>query len=167
MGHASWLLDLQREWLRLPARECSALDAWVLGLAAAEAANEADRADTGALALPPASSDGDAAAWPEGEVPPDPVVESPSTVDKFWLMSISCSRLFTDTSWLMYSLGSVSAVGSWFCISVTSSVRKSLAEMAAEELLESLELLELLEPVAVLAMGVAPATASACPAVNW
>ncbi len=51
------------------------------------------------------------------------------------LMSISCSRLFTFTSWLMYSLGSVSAVGSWFCISVTSSVRKSLAEIVAESLL--------------------------------
>lgn len=29
----------------------------------------------------------------------------------------------------MYSLGSVSAVGSWFFISVTRSVRKSLEEM--------------------------------------
>src|SRR5579863_1209919 len=56
----------------------------------------------------------------------------PSAVDRFWLMSINCSRLFTFTSWLMYSFGSVSAVGSWFCISVTSSVRKSLAEMVAE-----------------------------------
>src|ERR1039457_3424164 len=46
-----------------------------------------------------------------------------------WLMSISCSRLFTLTSWLMYSFGSVFEVGSWFFISVTSSVRKSLAEM--------------------------------------
>jgi hypothetical protein len=61
-------------------------------------------------------------------------------------------------------LGSVSAVGSWFCISVTRSVRKSLAEMVAEEPLESLVLLE---SVAVLAIGVAPAPVSACPAVNW
>src|SRR5580693_6171663 len=38
----------------------------------------------------------------------------------------------------MYSLGSVSAVGSWFCISVTSNVRKSFAEMVAESLSELL-----------------------------
>ena len=56
-------------------------------------------------------------------------------------MSINCSRLFTETSWLMYSLGSVSAVGSWFFISVTSRVRKSLAEMVAESPLELLVLL--------------------------
>jgi hypothetical protein len=31
---------------------------------------------------------------------------------RVWLISISCSRLFTETSWLMYSFGSVSAVGS-------------------------------------------------------
>jgi hypothetical protein len=79
-----------------------------------------------------------------------------------WLMSTSCSRLFTCTSWLMYSLGSVSAVGSWFCISVTSSVRKSLAEMVAELSLESLEPLV---PDVELAMGVAALRVSACPAV--
>jgi hypothetical protein len=33
----------------------------------------------------------------------------------------------------MYAFGSVSAVGSWFCISVTSSVRKSLAEIVVSE----------------------------------
>src|SRR5579872_686543 len=32
----------------------------------------------------------------------------------------------------MYSFGSVVAVGSWFCISVTSKLRKSLAEIVAE-----------------------------------
>ena len=49
-----------------------------------------------------------------GTAPPEEpdVLESPKAVDRFWLMSISCSRLFTCTSWLMYSLGSVSAVGS-------------------------------------------------------
>jgi hypothetical protein len=80
-----------------------------------------------------------------------------------WLMSISCSRLFTLTSWLMYSLGSVSEVGSWFCISVTSSVRKSLAEMVAP----SFELLVLLVPDVALAMGVTAFGVSACPAVIW
>jgi hypothetical protein len=64
----------------------------------------------------------------------------------------------------MYSLGSVSAVGSWFRISVTSKVRKSLAEMVAEELSE---LLVLLVAVVVLAIGVAPLPVSACPAVIW
>jgi hypothetical protein len=32
----------------------------------------------------------------------------------------------------MYSFGSWFAVGSWFCISVTSKVRKSLAEIVDE-----------------------------------
>jgi hypothetical protein len=87
-----------------------------------------------------------------------------------WLMSISCSRLFTCTSWSMYSLGSVSEVGSWFCISVTKSVRKSLAEIVAELSLESPELLVLLVPDVPdveLAMGVAALRVSACPAVIW
>jgi hypothetical protein len=56
----------------------------------------------------------------------------------------------------MYSFGSASAVGSWFCISVTNRVRKSLAEIVAESLLASLELLVLLVafvPVAVFAIG--------------
>jgi hypothetical protein len=38
-------------------------------------------------------------------------------------------------------LGSTSEVGSWFCISVTNRVRKSLAEMVAESLVELLLLL--------------------------
>ena len=41
-------------------------------------------------------------------------------------------------------MGSVSAVGSWFFNSVTKRVRKSLAVMVAELLLELLELSELL-----------------------
>jgi uncharacterized membrane protein len=61
----------------------------------------------------------------------------------------------------------VSEVGSWFCISVTSSVRKSLAETVAELVLESLELLVLLVPDVALAMGVAALRVSACPAVIW
>lgn len=40
----------------------------------------------------------------------------------------------------MYSFGSVSAVGSWFFISLTSNVRKSLALMLAEDELLSDEL---------------------------
>jgi hypothetical protein len=67
----------------------------------------------------------------------------------------------------MYSLGSVFAVGSWFCISVTSKVRKSLAEMVAEELLELLVLPVLSVPAAELAIGVAPVPVSACPDVKW
>ena len=73
-----------------------------------------------------------------------------------WLMSISCSRLFTETSWLMYSFGSVAAVGSWFCISVTKSERKSFAEMVAELLL-ALLLLPLVPEVPLLALGDADA----------
>jgi hypothetical protein len=41
----------------------------------------------------------------------------------------------------MYSLGSVSAVGSWFCISVTSRLRKSLADIVADDVSELLVLL--------------------------
>jgi hypothetical protein len=91
----------------------------------------------------------------------------PASVLSVWLMSISCSRLFTCTSWLMYSLGSVSAVGSWFRISVTSSVRKSLAEMVAELPLESSEPAGLLVPDVELVMGVAALRVSTCPAVIW
>jgi hypothetical protein len=65
----------------------------------------------------------------------------------------------------MYSLGSVFAVGSWFFISVTRSVKKSLAEIVAELLLESLELLVPLVPVVEAVMGVAAFPASAWPAV--
>ena len=102
------------------------------------------------------------------EVPPLEVLGVlPRSVVSVWLISISCSRLFTLTSWLMYSFGSVSAVGSWFCISVTNSVRKSLAEMAAELPLESLELFVPLLPDVELAMGVAALRVNACPAVTW
>jgi hypothetical protein len=62
----------------------------------------------------------------------------------------------------MYSLGSVFAVGSWFCISVTNKVRKSFAEMVAESLLALLELLVL---PAAAAMGLAVEPMSACSAV--
>ena len=119
-------------------------------------------AGTCPLALLPVRLEADETTPGEGELLPEPVVEIPSAVERFWLISMSCSRLFTETSWLMYSLGSVFAVGSWFCISVTSSVRKSLAEMPAEELLE-LSVLPL--SVAVLAMGLLPAPVKACPAV--
>jgi hypothetical protein len=98
------------------------------------------------------------------------LLESPSAVVRFWLMSISCSRLLTCTSWLMYSLGSVSAVGSWFCISVTSKVRKSLADMVAESLPELSELSALpvlAVPPVVVAIGVALLLVNACPAVKW
>jgi hypothetical protein len=37
-------------------------------------------------------------AVPELPLPLDPVFEVPKAVDRFWLMSISCSRLFTCTS---------------------------------------------------------------------
>jgi hypothetical protein len=65
----------------------------------------------------------------------------------------------------------VSAVGSWFFISVTSKVRKSLAEMVAESLLVVLVLLfafaVALVPLAAAAMGFAVVPASACAAVVW
>jgi hypothetical protein len=101
---------------------------------------------------------------------PDVLEVLPTSVLSVWLMSINCSRLFTCTSWLMYSLGSVCEVGSWFCISVTSNVRKSLAEIVAELSLVSFELLVLLVPLVpdgALAMGVAALGVSACPAVIW
>jgi hypothetical protein len=66
----------------------------------------------------------------------------------------------------MYSLGSVFAVGSWFFISVTSKVRKSLAEMVAESLVELLELPALLA-AAALACGAAAFPVNVCPAVTW
>jgi hypothetical protein len=71
----------------------------------------------------------------------------------------------------MYSFGSVSAVGSWFFISVTSNVRKSLAEMVDDELLVSLELLVVSAVALVLfvdvAVKVAELPARACTAVMW
>jgi hypothetical protein len=74
----------------------------------------------------------------------------------------------------MYSFGSVFAVGSWFFISVTSKVRKSLAEMVADELLVLLELLVALAvavvplvPLAAAAVVVAVVPVRACAAVMW
>src|SRR5947209_4510970 len=61
-----------------------------------------------------------------GLVPPLGWVSAP---EMFWLISMSCCKLFTWASWLTYALGSVCAVGSWFFISVTSRVRKSLEDM--------------------------------------
>ncbi len=63
----------------------------------------------------------------------------------------------------MYSFGSVSSVGSWFCISVTRSSRKSLAEMVAEPESELLELLLLVEPEPEVELE--SSGASVCPAV--
>ncbi len=112
-----------------------------------------------------------ATGWPEVDgIDPELGLEllpgRPSAVDRFWLIEINCSRLLTCTNWLMYSLGSVSAVGSWFCISVTSRVRKSLAEMVAEELPALAELLFALAAAGAAAMGFAPVPVSACPAVS-
>ena len=111
-------------------------------------------------------------AWLVAAPPSASLEVLPRLLLNVWLMSINCSRLFTCTSWSMYSLGSVSAVGSWFCISVTSSVKKSFAEMVAESPLASLEL-PLSDvpvvpdvPAAALVIGVAVTPARAWPAVN-
>jgi hypothetical protein len=87
------------------------------------------------------------------------LLDVPRSEVRVELILMSCSRLFTATSWLTYSLGSVFAVGSWFFSSVTSKVRKSLEEIEAAELLSLLELpsascLAVL-PVAADAIGVA------------
>jgi hypothetical protein len=87
------------------------------------------------------------------------LLELPRSVVSVWLMLISCSRLFTDTNWFTYSLGSVDAVGSWFCSSVTNRVRKSEAEMVAESVLE---LLVLLDEPDEFAMGFALIPGSPC-----
>ena len=103
-----------------------------------------------------------------GDVPVSELLDGAvRSVLNVWLMLMSCSRLFTLTSWLMYSFGSVSAVGSWFCISVTSSVRKSLADIVAELSLESLELLVPLVLDVELTMGDAVARDSAELGVTW
>jgi hypothetical protein len=104
-------------------------------------------------------------AWAEGVPLAELAVGLPRSVVSVWLIEINCSRLFTFTNWLMYSLGSVSAVGSWFFISVTSRVRKSFAETVAESLLALLELFELFAPLAAAAMGLAVLPARACAAV--
>jgi len=87
------------------------------------------------------------------------LLDEPRSVLRVELMFTNCSRLLTATNWFTYSFGSAFDVGSWFCNSVTSRVRKSLDEMVAAELLE---LLELLLPVAPLVMGLAPT-----PAMAW
>jgi len=81
-----------------------------------------------------------------------------------WLIPISCCRLLTSTICEIYALGSVGCVGSWFFISATSSVRKSLAVIV--ELLSAVDELELVElPVdavdAAVALGFANALATA------
>ena len=58
-----------------------------------------------------------------------------------WLIEISCWRLFTCANCVMYSFGSVGCVGSWFCNSLTSNVRKSLDVMSDVLLAALLELL--------------------------
>ncbi len=150
------------EALRLPEREV-ACDVEAVDAAAANDAGCGDSAAAGAAELPAL----DASVVACGDVPLSELLDGVvRLVLSVWLMSISCSRLFTLTSWLMYSLGSVSAVGSWFCISVTSSVRKSLADMVAELSLESLELLVPLVPdVGLVAVGEAALPDSICPAV--
>jgi hypothetical protein len=101
--------------------------------------------------------------------PLEAAVVLPRSVVSVWLIEMSCSRLFTFTNWLMYSLGSVFAVGSWFFISVTSKVRKSLAETVADELLALLGLLAAfavaLEALAAAVEGVAELLVRACTAV--
>jgi len=67
----------------------------------------------------------------------------------------------------MYSLGSVDAVGSWFCISVTSKVRKSLDVIVAEALLDVLVLLVPLVPLAGVAFAVALLLARLCSAAKF
>ena len=59
------------------------------------------------------------------------VVPIPVPALNVWLIWTSCSRLLTPTNCVMYCMGSVCVVGSWFWISVTSSVRKSLAVIVA------------------------------------
>jgi hypothetical protein len=76
-------------------------------------------------------------------------VTAESNVEIPLLIWISCSRLFTCASWVMYSFGSVGCVGSWFFNSFTSSVRKSLLVMS--EVLAAAVLELVLEPVPVAA----------------
>lgn len=72
----------------------------------------------GAVASGDVAADGDApglavpAALVTTGFAPVPVELGVLSVVSVWLMSMSCSRLFTLTSWLMYSFGSVFAVGS-------------------------------------------------------
>jgi hypothetical protein len=95
---------------------------------------------------------------PEPDPDPEPEEEAPAALSSDvmpWLIEINCCRLFTPTIWVMYVLGSVGCVGSWFFNSLTSSVRKSLAVMvevslSAELLLAAL--LPLLPLVALLAL---------------
>jgi len=60
----------------------------------------------------------------------------------------------------MYAFGSWFEVGSWFFISVTSSVRKSLAEIVDESALVPLEPVDALVPVVPIApfVPLGPAT---------
>jgi hypothetical protein len=97
-----------------------------------------------------------------------PLLDVPRSVVSVELMLINCSRLFTETSWLTYSLGSVFAVGSWFCNSVTSKVRKSLDEMvAAESLLELPVLLELPFTSGIAILPVAADAEEVAAAAMW
>jgi hypothetical protein len=80
------------------------------------------------------------ALLPDTELPVDGEVVVPEVVGAIavssvpipWLIETNCSRLFTCASCVMYSFGSVGCVGSWFCNSLTSSVRKSFAVISDE-----------------------------------
>jgi hypothetical protein len=74
------------------------------------------------------------------------------------LMLTNCCRLFTSTICVMYSLGSVGCVGSWFFISATSSVRKSFAVIVAS--LEEDDVVDVAGVVVVVALGFASAPAT-------
>jgi len=68
-----------------------------------------------------------------------------------WLIEMSCCKLFTPTSCVMYALGSVGCVGSWFFSSLTSNVRKSFEVMSLLD--ESVEDVELVELVSIAFTG--------------
>jgi len=103
--------------VRLPAADLAVED-WAKRLMADATplpAVAAERAGADGLAgLAPDSAEDTLlpAAWAELEGVVEPVGEAPRAEERFWLMEMSCSRLLIWTSWLMYSLGSVSAVGS-------------------------------------------------------
>jgi hypothetical protein len=76
-----------------------------------------------------------------------------SSVPMPWLIEINCSRLFTWASWVMYWFGSVGCVGSWFCNSLTSNVRKSLDVIVDESVALLVLVVDVVDDVA--AFGVA------------
>jgi hypothetical protein len=82
-------------------------------------------------------------------------------LDSVWLMLMSWSNWLSETIWPTISVGSTGEVGSWFCSSVTSRLRKVSCRLVDEVALELFEALDGLLVLVVLPVPLAALGATA------